>query len=247
MTGPCSECRDGSEYKEFRDKALEFNSELEAQFNGSIGQNGRPFLGRCYAHSRNILFTINPGPNPDRRFSAGLLDNNHHWEGAGKARFKNWSLARRLFRGMSESAPWVLLVIAHMTDQFIVPWASRDWRSMEKNPAWPAIRNYSTKLLELSLRHHQPDLVFLSGKTTLRLFFDFLGIPRPKAAYSRSARNKAWACEVFQLEGNALSGVPKTPLIVVRLPHFSRGSYREFEAIGKWVGETIAAIQVASE
>ena len=94
----------------------------------------------------------------------------------------------------------------------------------------------------MSLLHHQPDLVFLSGKITLRLFFNFLGIPRPKAAYSRSARNKAWACKIFQLEGNALSGIPLTPLNVVLLPHFSRASYREFEAIGKWVGETIAAI-----
>lgn len=239
----CSECRKRSEYLEFRDKAFEFEADLRKQFGGSIEPGGVAFLGRCYGHSRKILFTLNPQIDPKQRdFSTRLLDNNHHWESGSKARYPNWKYARHLFRSMSESAEWVSPAIVHMTDQFIVPWRSPDWRSIEKSPAWPAIRNYSTKLLELSLLHHQPDMVFLSGKITLRLFFNFLGIPRPKAAYSRSARNKAWDCKILQLEGNALPGIPRTPLTVVLLPHFSRASYKEFEAIGKWVGETIEAI-----
>ena len=241
MAGPCSECRDRSEYKEFQDRAHEFEADLRKQFGESIHSGGRAFLGRCYAHSRSVLFTLNPTPDP--RFSAGLLENNRHWEGEAKARIKNWSLARRLFRGMSESAPWVPPAIAHMTDQFIVPWPSPDWRSMEKSPAWPAVRDYSAKLLELSLLHHQPDLVFLSGKATLLLFFDFLGVPRPKPTHRRvPPSNKSWISDLFRLDGTALFGISQTTVNIVRLPHFSRGSYKEFEAIGKWVGETLAVV-----
>ncbi len=205
-----------------------------------IELGGRAFLGRHYAHSRSILLTLNPRPNPNQQFTARLLSTNPHWEGAPKGRFRNWTFARHLFRNMEASAEWLSPAITHMTDQFIVPWPSKDWRSMEKSPAWPTIREYSAELCRLSLRHHRPELVFVSGKATLRLFFQFLGVSLPKAIDRRVPQNKSWTCEWFRLEKVPFSGTSRSPLDVVRLPHFSRASYKEFKAIGEWVGNVLS-------
>ena len=196
---------------------------------------GRTFLGRHYAHSPSILLTLNPRPNPNQQFTAGLLSTNPHWEGASKGRFRNWTFARHLFRNMEATAEWVSPAIANMTDQFVVPWPSADWHSMAKSPAWPAIRKCSAELCRLSLQHHQPKLVFVSGKTTLRLFFQFIGVSSPNAEDRRLPRNKNWTCEWFRLESSHLYETVGSPMNVVRLPHFSRGSYKEFESIGEWV------------
>ena len=239
MPGLCTECLARNEYLGFRKVASELEASLRGQYGSGIDPGGRAFLGRHYAHSRRILFTLNPRPNPNRQFSAQLLENNRHWEGEAKAPYRNWTFARHLFSNMAASAEWVTPAITHMTDQFIVPWPSKDWRSMEKSPAWPTIREYSAELCRLSLRHHQPDLVFISGKTSFRLFFQFIGVSPPKVTDRRAPANKSWTCEWFQLERGALSGISTSPLNVVRLPHFSRGSYKEFKAIGEWVGETL--------
>ena len=239
MPGPCDACSHRSEYLDFRHRALELDASLGEQYPGGVDLGGLAFLGRHYAHSRSILLTLNPTPTPSKEFSSRLLGNNHHWEGAAKARYRNWTFARHLFRNMAASATWVSPAIAQMTDQFIVPWPSRDWVSMEKSPAWPTIREYSAELCRLSLRHHQPDLVFVSGKTTLRLFFQFMGLKPPKAADRRVPRNKSWACEWFRLEKGALPDLSASRLNLVRLPHFSRGGYKEFKAIGEWVAGTL--------
>ena len=240
MPGLCYECTHRSEFLEFQERALKLASCLSEKYPDGIDLGGRAFLGRHYAHSRSILLTLNPRPNPSEMFSARLLGNNHHWEGAVKARFRNWTFARHLFRNMAESADWVSPAISQMADQFIVPWRSADWRSMEKSSAWPTIREYSAELCRLSLRHHQPDLVFVSGKTTLRLLFQFIGVSQPKATDRRVPGNKSWTCDWFRLEEGALSGISTPPLNVVRLPHFSRGSYKEFKAVGEWVAGTLS-------
>ena len=242
MPGLCNDCSRRSEYHDFRNRAVELNAHLVNERPAGVSPGGRAFLGRHYAHNRSILFTLNPRPNPSQPFSARLLSNNRHWEGPAKARYRNWTFARHLFRSMAASADRVSPSIGEMTDQFIVPWPSLDWASMERSPAWPAVREYSAELCRLSLRHHRPRLVFVSGKTTLRLLFEFIGAPRPKPTARRVARNKSWTCEWYELENSDLSGVPGSPMNVVRLPHFSRGSYREFEAVGKWVAETLAGV-----
>ena len=240
MPGLCAECSNRSEFLEFRQRALEMYTCLENQYGDGIYPGGRAFLGRHYAHGRSILLTLNPRANPDRHFSAELLSTNPHWEGKAKARFRNWTFSRHLFRYMTASAEGTAPAISHMTDQFIVPWPSADWRSMEKSPAWPTIREYSAKLCRLSLRHHRPELVFVSGKTTLRLFFQFLGVSLPKAMDRRVPQNKSWTCEWFRLEQVPFSGTSRSPLDVVRLPHFSRASYKEFKAIGEWVAKVLS-------
>ena len=199
MPGLCTECLARNEYLGFRKVASELEASLRGQYGSGIDPGGRAFLGRHYAHSRRILFTLNPRPNPNRQFSAQLLENNRHWEGEAKAPYRNWTFARHLFSNMAASAEWVTPAITHMTDQFIVPWPSKDWRSMEKSPAWPTIREYSAELCRLSLRHHQPDLVFISGKTSFRLFFQFIGVSPPKVTDRRAPANKSWTCEWFQL------------------------------------------------
>ena len=236
----CRECSTRTEHLAFQQTAQAMDSNLRDQYADRIELGGRAFLGRHYAHSRSILLTLNPRPNPIQQFSAGLLSTNPHWEGAAKGRFRNWTFARHLFRDMEASAEWVSPAIALMTDQFIVPWPSTDWRAMVNSPTWPAIREYSAELCKLSLRHHQPDLVFVSGKTTLRLFLQFIGVSLPKAVDRRVPRNKSWTCEWFRLEQGSIPEIPGPPMNVVRLPHFSRGSYKEFKTVGEWVGETLS-------
>ena len=236
----CDDCSHRSEFQEFRKRALELDACLSEQYNDGIDLGGLAFLGRHYAHSRSILLTLNPTPNPIKQFSTRLFEHNLHWEGAAKARYRNWTFARHLFNNMAASAAWVSPAIAQMTDQFIIPWPSPDWRSMEKSPAWPTIREYSAELCRLSLRHHQPELVFVSGKTTLRLFFQFIGVSPPKATDRRVPGNKSWTCQWFRLKEGGLSGISTPPLNVVRLPHFSRGSYKEFKAVGEWVAGTLS-------
>ena len=239
MSGLCAECSNRGEFLEIRKRALEMDASLNKLYTDGVKFGGRTFLGRHYAHSRNILLTLNPRPNPNRRFSAGLLETNQHWEGEAKASRRNWTLARHLFRNLAASADWVSSAMTYMTDEFVVPWPSADWRSMEKSTAWPAIRQYSAELCRLSLRDHQPELVFVSGKTTLRLFFQFICISPPKAVDRRASRNKSWNCEWFRLDHDSIPGILESPTNVVRLPHFSRGSYREFEEIGKWVADAM--------
>ena len=239
MATLCVACSRRSEYLEFQHRALELDASLGGQYPGGVDLGGLAFLGRHYAHSRSILLTLNPTPNPSKEFSARLFEHNLHWEGAVKARYRNWTFARHLFRNMAESATWVSPAIAQMTDQFIVPWPSPDWRSMEKNPAWPTVRDYSAELCRLSLRHHQPKLIFVSGKTTLRLFFQFIGVKPPKATDRRVPMNKSWACEWFHLEKGSLPGLSTSRIDLVRLPHFSRGGYKEFKTIGEWVAGTL--------
>ena len=240
MPDPCQECSSRSEYLHFRQTAQSMNVSPKDQYAEDIELGGRAFLGRHYAHSRSILLTLNPRPNPNQQFDAGLLSTNPHWEGAAKGRYRNWTFARYLFRNMESSGEWASPTIAHMTDQFIVPWPSMDWRSMVKSPAWPTIRKHSAELCRLSIKHHQPDLVFVSGKTTLRMFFQFIGVSLPKAVDRRVPWNKSWTSEWFRLEQGAIREMPGSPMDVVRLPHFSRGSYKEFKAIGEWVGEVLS-------
>ena len=240
MPEPCAVCSHRSEFLEFCERALEMDASIGNQYPDRTDSGGRSFLGRHYAHGRSILLTLNPRPNPNQQFSAELLSTNPHWEGKAKARFPNWTFSRHLFRYMTASAEWTSPAISHMTDQFIVPWPSADWRSMVKSPAWPTIREYSAELCRLSFRHHQPELVFVSGKTTLRLFFQFLGVSLSKAMDRRVPQNKSWTCEWFRLEQVPFSGTYRSPLDVVRLPHFSRASYKEFKAIGEWVAKVLS-------
>ena len=235
----CKDCSQRSEFLEFQSRALELDACVNSEQSARIEPGGRAFLGRHYAHSRSILFTLNARPNPSQPFSAGLLRTNRHWEGAAKARYRNWTFSRHLFASMAASAEWVLPTMSQMTDQFIVPWRSLDWVSMEKSPAWPTVRECSAELCRLSLRHHQPTLIFASGKTTLRLLFQFVGESRPKAIERRVPKNKSWTCELYQLDQGAFSGISGLPTSIVRLPHFSRGSYKEFQAVGEWVARTL--------
>ena len=164
LPGLCRDCLNRSEYLDFRDRARGLDASLGGQYGDGIELGGRAFLGKHYAHSRSILLTLNPRPNPNRQFSVKLLEDNRHWEGEAKAPYRNWTFARHLFSNMAASAAWVSLAITQMTDQFIVPWPSPDWRSMEKSPSWPTIREYSAELCRLSLRHHQPETVFISER-----------------------------------------------------------------------------------
>ena len=71
----CYECTHRSEFLEFQERALKLESCLSEilEYPDGIDLGGRAFLGRHYAHSRSILLTLNPRPNPSQGFSARLL------------------------------------------------------------------------------------------------------------------------------------------------------------------------------
>lgn len=247
----CTECLASSEYQAFAQLALANDEALRASF----GREDLPpgavlFLGKHYSHSKTILFTLNPTPHaadlPQAAIETQLFRTGIHWDGNPNARHRNWTGGRLLFNAMLESAPWFQPQLDKATDAFIVPWPSRDWAAMRRSPSWPAIRDRSRSLFTASLRHHQPNLVFTTGKIANDLFWQFLGTPKPKPVDARRSRASSnWDSELFRLEGLRLPGVTLPTLNVFRLPHFSRFSRKEFKSVGQWVAERLPTTDLA--
>ena len=233
MADLCAECNERPQFLSLRQQAQAFDEDLRGRFTNEIGPGGAVFIGKHYAHSKHLLFTLNPRPTPSDRTFKFLRPTNHHWNSGAKTQYRNLTFGSYLFKKMVEAAPQFQPSLDLMTDQFIVPWRSLDWAAMRRSPAWPAIRKASAELCRLSVQHHRPELVFTSGKITRNLLFEFMGVARPKPVDVRRSHNKSWDCEWFPLE------VPAGPLNVVRLPHFSRAGYEEFAAIAEWVVECL--------
>ena len=192
MADLCVECNERPEFIALRRQARAFDEDIRSRFTNEIGPGGAVFLGKHYAHSKHILFTINPRPSGSANFKSKLYPTNFHWDGVAKAPWRNWTFSRYLFRKIVEAASWFQPSLDLMTDQFIVPWPSRDWAAMRRSPAWPTIREYSEELCRLSVQHHRAELVFVSGKVTRDLFFEFMGVARPKPVDVRRSHNKSW-------------------------------------------------------
>ena len=245
MPEPCVECQTRPEYIALTELALGLDEDLRARFvREEVPPGACLFLGKHYAHSKTILFTLNPTPHatdlPRSPIETSLFSAGLHWEGAPKARYRNWTAGRHLFRVMVTAAPWFEPVLAQATDAFIVPWPSRDWASMLQSSIWPEIRDYSQRLFNQTLKDHQPNLVFTSGKYCSDLFWAFLGVRRPKPIdVRRSPTKRNWDSEWFHLEDVEVGGTSLASINVFRLPHFSRSSRKQFAAIGAWVAERL--------
>ena len=244
MSQRCEECTARGAYTALADSALRLDRQLRTRFtNEEIAPGGCLFLGKHYGHSRSILFTLNPTPNPERfgqPIDFRLFESNIHWEGPTKGRYRNWTFSRHLFTSMVASAPWFRPTLERATDAFIIPWASRDWTSMVRSPAWKLVREYSRTVFEQTMVDCRPNLIFISGKTTGQIFWSFLGVPRPTPiAVRRSPSLRNYDAEWYRLQDVKVGQERIGELTVIRLPHFSRGSYQEFAAVGEWVAERL--------
>ena len=241
----CVECRTRPAYIALTELGLRLDEDLRAQSESERVPSGAClFMGKHYGHSKTILFTLNPTPQatdlPRAPIETSLFRAGLHWEGARKARYRNWTGGRHLFKAMVTAAPWFEPELAQATDALIVPWPSRDWVSMLRSPAWPRIRDYSQTLFSQILRDHRPNLVFTSGKYARDLFWAFLGVHRPKPVdVWRSPTTRNWNSEWFHLEDVGVGEISIASLDVFRLPHFSRFSRKQFAAIGAWVAERL--------
>lgn len=237
----CVECQARPEYAAFKDLALGLDEELRATFGREDVPSGATlFLGRHYAHSRTILFTLNPTPyaahRPRAPVDTQLFKVGIHWEGARPARFRNWTGGRHLFNAMVGRAPWFKPELEKATDAFIVPWSSRDWRSMLRSKGWPSIRDHSRTVFWRNLENHGPNLIFTSGKFVNQLLWSFLEIPKPKSVEVwQSPTSRNWDAEWFQVNEVLVATTTIPELNVFRLPHFSRFNRKQFAAIGEWV------------
>lgn len=245
MPEHCVECQTRPAYIALTELGLELDEDLRARFaREQVPPGACLFLGKHYAHSKTILFTLNPTPHasdlPRAPIETSLFRAGLHWDGALKARYRNWSGGRHLFKAMVTAAPWFEPELAQATDALIVPWPSRDWASMLRSSAWPQIRDYSQRLFSQILRDHRPNLVFTSGKYSRDLFWTFLGVRRPKPVdVWRSPTRRNWDAEWFHLEDVEVDEITMPSLSVCRLPHFSRFNRKQFAAIGAWVADRL--------
>ena len=237
----CPECAVRGKYLKFADLALTLDEELRADYGRDVlPPGGLLFLGKHYAHSRTILFTLNPTPHaghlPQSPVETQLFKTGIHWDGPAEGRYRNWTGGRLLFHAMLDAAPWFRTELDIATDAFIVPWASRDWKIMTRSAGWPSIKAGARALFQQNMIDHHPTVVFTTGKFANNLFWSFSGTSRPTPVdVWRSPTNRNWDAEHFVLE-NFTVGEDRLPrLDLFRLPHFSRFSREQFGAIGEWV------------
>ncbi len=106
MADLCSECNARPEFLSLRQQAQAFDEDLRGRFTNEIGPGGAVFIGKHYAHSKHLLFTLNPRPTPSDRTFKFLRPTNHHWNSGAKTQYRNLTFGSYLFGKMVEATPW---------------------------------------------------------------------------------------------------------------------------------------------
>ena len=199
-------------------------------------------LGRHYARSPYIYFSLNPGFARD----GSVLDLGS-W-GEFNVPFANSKELKRQYvylknceRFLSDYAELGTWMNAGVTSAFLVPWRTRTISELyalnrrSRGELFDAAR----QLVRLIMRHHKARLFLAAGKSSIRLLND-LGLPDRPIQVDRflgPGGSYQWSRTEMAVNGD--------PLTVLQIPHFSRAnSPAKLRALGHWLSAELKPFDV---
>ncbi len=194
-------------------------------------------LGRHYAESPYVYFSLNPGfardGSPLDPSSSG--ESNVPFSNSAELRRQYVYLhnCQRFFGSHPVLDEWIN---AQVTSAFLVPWRTRDTSELYllNRKTEGRLFGYARALVREIIEHHQARLLIAAGKSSLALLND-LGVPeRPVWVdrYLGPGGSYQWSrCEA-EVNGSRLT--------ILQIPHFSRAnSPAKLRELGVWLTDEL--------
>lgn len=230
----------GRKLKEIQEMALSFDQALRSEFKEDMREaRGRLFMGRYYADSHRICFTVNPevsGLEQDAPFAADLYREvnfnlpfqNPDGENTAVAYWHNWGSFLTQYEDLGG---WFN---DKLTSTFMVPWWRPDAPSLEglNRQARERVYEYSAKLIHKMIEHHRAKLVIIPSKSALYLLNDILGNPW---RYTELLRSRQGARSLFQWRRLEYKRVT-----VLQIPDIGHASNKfRLKPVAAWLREVL--------
>ena len=190
-------------------------------------------LGRYYAESPAVYFSLNPGFARD----GSPLDPGS--QGEFNVPFSNPDDLRRQYvylhncqRFMGNHPEVAAWMNARVTSAFLVPWRTRNASELYalNRQSRGQVFDSARELVRLIIRHHKARVIIAAGKSAITLLND-LGVPDQAIRVEQfhgSGGSYQWSRSEASVEGARLT--------VLQIPHFSRAnSPAKLEALGAWL------------
>lgn len=215
-----------------------YDRELAGRHGAELVSHGKCLLlGRYYAQSPYIYFSLNPGFARDGSrldlSSTGEFNVPFANSDELKRQYAYLTNCERFLSGHRELEAWIN---GGVTSAFLVPWRTRNLSELyalnrrSRGELFVAARELS----RLMIRHHQARLLFVAGKSSIALLND-LGVPDRRIEVERflgPGGSYQWSRSVMAVEG--------IPMTVLQIPHFSRANSRaKLHELGRWLTDEI--------
>ena len=222
----------------------EYDGKLRRRFGLGIAAAGHCLLlGRHYAESPYIYFSLNPGfPRAGFARNGAPLDPSSSGECnvpfANSAELRRQYVylhnCQRFFGAHPVLDEWIN---AQVTSAFLVPWRTRNTSELYllNRQTEGLLFGYARALVRQIIGHHRARLLIAAGKSSLALLND-LGVPeRPVRVdrYFGPGGSYQWSrCEA-EVNGSRLT--------ILQIPHFSRAnSPSKLRELGVWLTDELA-------
>ena len=224
--------------RDIRELARRFDTDLKREFGAEHFSAGYCLLlGRYYAQSDCVYFSLNPG------FPRNRSPLNPESSGRYNVPFRNPETLRkqyvylhncqRFFSAYPQLNKWINNGI---TSAFLVPWRTANMSELRRLNRLTngQLFLYSGELVKQIIRDHQARLLITAGKSALDLLED-LNIVEKKFGESTPlgpGKSYQWSKCKLIIEGAEIS--------VLQIPHFSRAnSPVKMRSLGPWLMEEL--------
>ena len=194
-------------------------------------------LGRHYARSPYIYFSLNPGFARDRSALDLSSEGEFNVPFASSEKLKRqYVYLRNCERFLSDHPSLGTWMNAGVTSAFLVPWRTRNAVELyalnrrSRGEMFEAAR----ELVRLIIQHHKARLLLVAGKSAIQLLND-LGVPDVPIRIDRflgPGGSYQWSRSQTAVDGE--------PVTVLQVPHFSRAnSSVKMRELGYWLWEQL--------
>lgn len=219
---------------ELEGRLLAYDHELEASHGAQMISAGKCLLlGRHYAESPYVYFSLNPG------FARDGSPLEPRSQGESNVPFSSPEELRRQYvylhncqRFLTNHPAVAAWMNARVTSAFLVPWRTRNASELYalNRQSRGQLFDSARELVRLIIRHHEARLLIAAGKSSITLLND-LGVPdqaiRVEQFYGPGGSYQ-WSRSEALVNGGRLT--------ILQIPHFSRAnSPAKLVALGQWL------------
>ena len=200
-------------------------------------------LGRHYAESPYVYFSLNPGfardgspQDPSSRGNASSGESNVPFVNPEALR-KQYVYLHNCERFLGCHAALSRWMNDKVTSAFLAPWRTRNASDLYKlnHRTDGRLFGHAGQLATQIVRHHQARVLILAGKSSLTLLHD-LGLveaPIGRHIFSGPGGSYQWSRSETAVGGRAVT--------ILQIPHFSRAnSVAKMRELGCWLGEQLS-------
>ena len=226
--------RSETKLRAIRQLVQKFDTELREEFGAEHFAAGYCLLlGRYYAQSNYIYFSLNPGfpRNGSLLDPASPKGYNVPFQNPEALR-KQYVYLHNCQRFFAAYPPLERWINHRVTSAFLVPWRTPDMSGLHRLNQLTDGRlfAYAGRLVKQIIRDHEAELLITAGKSALDLLSE-LGVTAKKLEESRRygpGKSYQWSKCKLVIDGREVS--------VLQIPHFSRAnSPAKMRELGLWL------------